>query len=182
MTGEKKCRNTGKMLAAVCCLVLAFVMSACVGGNGKDGPRQVPYYIGAVLRAESDDLSKRYKKALDEAFAALETETARFEVDYLYSEEDQLQQEHAVNSFIAQGVDAVFVFPVSAESAPMVHDLILDSGGTYCVLAGVRPEPDALDEKYVFCFYDGSDISSEIRKTVEKLTEVLLPVPEEETE
>ena len=87
-----------------------------------------------------------------------------------------------MNSFIAQGVDAVFVLPVSAESTPMVHDLILDSGGTYCVLIGDRPDQEALDEKYVFSFYDGSDISTEIRKAVSKLTEVLLPVPEDETD
>ena len=50
------------------------------------------------------------------------------------------------------------------------------------VLIGDRPDQEALDEKYVFSFYDGSDISTEIRKAVSKLTEVLLPVPEEETD
>ena len=182
MTRRTAARKTGRILTAVFCLLLVFAVSACYGDKEQNGPKQVPYYIGAVLTAESDDISGRYKKALDDAFAALETETARFEVDYQYSDGDQLQQEHAVNSFIAQGVDAVFVLPVSAESTPMVHDLILDSGGTYCVLIGDRPDQEALDEKYVFSFYDGSDISTEIRKAVNKLTEVLLPVPEEETD
>lgn len=180
MTGNTSTKKAAKVLAAVLCLILAFAMTSCTGEKGQDGPKQVPYYIGAVLISEDDDISGRYVKALNDAFAARETETARFQVDYLYSEEDQLQQEHAVNSFIAQGVDAVFVLPVSVESTPMVHDLILDSGGTYCVLIGQRPDGEALDENYVFSFYDGSDISSEIRKAADKLVEVLIPVPEEE--
>ena len=182
MTRRTAIKNIVRLMSASLCLMLVIAMSACSGGKKQDGPKQVPYYIGAVLTSESDDISGRYKKALDDAFAALETETARFEVDYQYSDGDQLQQEHAVNSFIAQGVDAVFVLPVSAESTPMVHDLILDSGGTYCVLIGDRPDQEALDEKYVFSFYDGSDISTEIRKAVSRLTEVLLPVPEGETD
>ena len=175
-------RKVSRILTAAFCLMLVFAASACYGGKGQNGTKQVPYYIGAVLTAESDNISGKYKKALDDAFAALETETARYEVDYQYSDGDQLQQEHAINSFIAQGVDAVFVLPVSAESTPMVHDLILESSGTYCVLIGDRPEKEALDEKYVFSFYDGSDISTEIRRAVSKLTEVLLPVPDEKTD
>ena len=181
MTGNRTSKITGRILAAALCLMLVFAVSSCSAGKEEDKAVQVPYYIGAVLKSSGDELSAKYKKALDDTFSSLETETTRFQVDYLYSDDDQLQQEHEVNSFIAQGVDAVFVLPVSLESTPMVHDLILDSGGTYCVLLGDEPAEDALDDTYVF-FFGGSDPSAEIRKAADKLVEVLIPVPEEESE
>ena len=112
----------------------------------------------------------------------METETARYTVDFMYSEGDLLEQEHHVSYFIAQGVDAVFVEPVSSDSTLFVHDLIIDSGGTYGVFVGTQPEDEALDEQYIFCWPDQSGRAAEVSAAAEKINEILTYVPEPEPE
>lgn len=162
--------------------MLVFALSACEEEPEPEPVIQVPYYIGAVLYSSESESSQEYKEELEKAFARLETETARYSVSFMYSEGDLLEQEHHVSYFIAQGVDAVFIQPVSTDSALFVHDLIIDSGGTYGVFLGVDPDGDALDEQYIFCWPGQSGRASEVSAAAEKINEILTYVPEPEPE
>ena len=182
MTARMNRKTISRLLCGFVCLVLVFALSACEEEPEPEPVVQVPYYIGAVLYSSDSETSQEYREELEKAFARLETETARYSVDFMYSEDDLLQQEHHVSYFIAQGVDAVFVEPVNADSALFVHDLIIDSGGTYGVFIGVDPDEEALDEQYIFCWPGQSGVSSEISAAAEKINEILTYVPEPEPE
>ena len=175
-------KNLSRMICGFLCLMLVFVLSSCGEEPEPEPVVQVPYYIGAVLYSSESESSQEYKDELEREFARLETETARYTVDFMYSEGDLLEQEHHVSYFIAQGVDAVFVEPVSSDSTLFVHDLIIDSGGTYGVFVGTQPEDGALDEQYIFCWPDQSGRAAEVSAAAEKINEILTYVPEPEPE
>ncbi len=181
MTTRSSKLTVSRLLALILTAVLAFALASC--GEEEPEPEpviQVPYFIGTVLRSSDSEHDEEYRTAVTEAFAALETESARYELSFMYSEDDQLQQEHHVSYFIAQGVDAVFVQPVSYESCPAVHDLIIDSGGTYGVFLDGDPGEGSLDGDYIFCYTGDSGITAEVKTAAEKINELLIPAPEPE--
>lgn len=182
MTAKLTSRSISRILCGFLCIMLVFVLSSCGEEPEPEPVIQVPYYIGAVLYSSESESSQEYKDELERAFARLETETARYSVDFMYSGGDLLEQEHHVSYFIAQGVDAVFVEPVSSDSTLFVHDLIIDSGGTYGVFIGTDPEEGSLDEQYIFCWPDQTSAASEVSVAAEKINEILTYVPEPETE
>lgn len=177
-------KNTASRLAAMfLCIMMVFALSSCGEEPEPEPVIQVPYYIGVSLassEAEPSEASEEYRKQIEKAFAAMETETEVFRVEFLYSEGDQLKQEHNVNQLIAEGMDCVFMELISAETGPAMRDLILDSGGTYGVFIGTQPEDGSLDEKYVFSYIGDAGAQQEISQAAQAIAELLLPQPEPE--
>lgn len=181
MTSSFLNKQIRRILSVLLCLTLMFMLSSCLEEEPEPEPViQIPYFVGAVLYSAGNGGSQEYKEEIEKAFSALETESARYELSFLYSEGDQLKQEHDVSYFIAQGVDVIFVQPMSYDSTLAVHDLIIDSGGTYGVFIGGSPADGALDEKYIFCWSGESGKEAEITAAAEAINELVIPAPEVE--
>jgi ABC-type sugar transport system substrate-binding protein len=171
----------GRILVLLTVLSLAFALSSCMEDEPEPEPViQVPYYIGIVLKSSESETSEMYKNEIAKKFAALETEEAAFRIEVLYSEDDFFNQEHNVNQLIAEGMDCVFVEPVSVSTTSTFHDQIIESGGTIGIILGSEIEEGALDENFVFNFDAAAGMDTEVRQAVEKAADLILPKPEPE--
>ena len=112
-----------KIIALALVLVLALSLVAC-GGNG--GASDVTTYkVGVAIYQYNDNFMTLYRQEIEAYLKTLETDTVKYEVSMVDSQNDMNTQSSQIDTFITQGMDVIILNLVQTSSADVLIDKVV---------------------------------------------------------
>ena len=112
-----------KIIALALVLVLALSLVAC-GGNGGAGD-VTTYKVGVAIYQYNDNFMTLYRQEIEAYFKTLETDTVKYEISMVDSQNDMNTQSSQIDTFITQGMDVIILNLVQTSSADVLIDKVV---------------------------------------------------------
>ena len=110
-----------KIIALLLVLVMALSLAAC-GGAG-DGVKT--YKVGVAIYQYNDNFMTLYRQEIENYFKTLETDTVKYEITMVDSQNDMNTQSSQIDTFITQKMDVIILNLVQTSSADVLIDKIV---------------------------------------------------------
>ena len=110
-----------KIIALLLVLVMALSLAAC-GGAG-DGVKT--YKVGVAIYQYNDNFMTLYRQEIEKYFKSLETDTVKYEITMVDSQNDMNTQSSQIDTFITQKMDVIILNLVQTSSADVLIDKIV---------------------------------------------------------
>ena len=141
-----------KLIALLLALVMVLGLVACGGNSGETEATEaeteatqaeteateaeteateaeaVTYKVGVAIYQYNDNFMTLYRQEIESYFASLETDTVKYEITMVDSQNDMNTQTSQVDTFIAQGMDVVILNLVQTSSAEVLIDKLVGAG------------------------------------------------------
>ncbi len=127
-----------KILALALVLVLVLSLAAC-GGSGDSGVKT--YKVGVAIYQYNDNFMTLYRNELESYMKSLETDTVKYEITMVDSQNDMATQTNQIETFITQGMDLIICNLVQTSSAEVIIDKVV-AADIPLVLINREPEGD----------------------------------------
>ena len=111
-----------KIIAMLLVLVMALSLVACGGGAGSD---VTTYKVGVAIYQYNDNFMTLYRQEIEAYFKTLETDTVKYEITMVDSQNDMNTQSSQIDTFITQGMDVIILNLVQTSSADVLIDKIV---------------------------------------------------------
>ena len=111
-----------KIIAMLLVLVMALSLVACGGGAGSD---VTTYKVGVAIYQYNDNFMTLYRQEIEAYFKTLETDTFKYEITMVDSQNDMNTQSSQIDTFITQGMDVIILNLVQTSSADVLIDKIV---------------------------------------------------------
>ena len=111
-----------KIIALALVLVMALSLVAC--GNSGSGD-VTTYKVGVAIYQYNDNFMTLYRQEIEAYFKTLETDTVKYEISMVDSQNDMNTQSSQVDTFITQGMDVIILNLVQTSSADVLIDKIV---------------------------------------------------------
>ena len=111
-----------KIIALVLVLVMALSLVAC--GNAGGGEVKT-YKVGVAIYQYNDNFMTLYRQEIENYFKTLETDTVKYEITMVDSQNDMNTQSSQIDTFITQGMDVIILNLVQTSSADVLIDKVV---------------------------------------------------------
>ncbi len=130
-----------KLLALILAGVMALSLVACGGGGEDSGV--TTYEVGVAIYKFDDNFMTNYRNELKAYFETKNTDTVKYNVDIVDSQNVMSTQKEQIETFITQGKDIIICNLVQTSSADEIIDRVVESG---IPLVLINREPANFDE------------------------------------
>ena len=111
-----------KIIALVLVLVMALSLVACGNAGGGDVKT---YKVGVAIYQYNDNFMTLYRQEIENYFKTLETDTVKYEITMVDSQNDMNTQSSQIDTFITQGMDVIILNLVQTSSADVLIDKVV---------------------------------------------------------
>ena len=133
-----------KLIALLLALVMVMGLAACGGGAGSD---VTTYKVGVAIYQYNDNFMTLYRQEIENYFKTLETDTVKYEISMVDSQNDMNTQSSQIDTFIAQEMDVVILNLVQTSSAEVLIDKLV-AAEIPTILINREPLGEDGDESY----------------------------------
>ena len=113
----------------------------------EPAPETVTYKVGVAIYQYNDNFMTLYRQEIESYFASLETDSVKYEITMVDSQNDMNTQTSQIDTFIAQEMDVVILNLVQTSSAEVLIDKLVNAG-IPTILINREPLGENGDESY----------------------------------
>ncbi len=108
-------------------LVLVMALGLMAGCTPADDGGVKTYKVGVAIYQYTDNFMTLYRQEIAAYFATKETDTVKYDVQFVDSKNDMNEQSAQVDNFITQGMDVIILNLVQTSSADVLIDKIVEA-------------------------------------------------------
>ena len=113
----------------------------------EPAPETVTYKVGVAIYQYNDNFMTLYRQEIESYFASLETDSVKYEITMVDSQNDMNTQTSQIDTFIAQEMDVVILNLVQTSSAEVLIDKLV-AAEIPTILINREPLGENGDESY----------------------------------
>ena len=140
-----------KVLAIVLSAIMVLSLAACAApaATATEAPAEgKTYKVGVAIYQFTDNFMTLYRNEIESYFKEIEKATGNtYNLTIVDSKNDMSEQSNQVDTFIAQGMDAIILNLVQTSSADVLVDKVV-AAGIPLILINREPLGDNGDESY----------------------------------